>query len=177
MSNFVAAYQKMDIDAYRQTLHDTFIFRYQAFDVEALNLPSDHHNRDEELKITENMFSRHPVTHPDGTTVPGIAGISFDVIDPLTTWDLEYSGDFEGSYGCLFYVRLNIKRPEDNAIVVEGESLFYATARDTLVNDSPVRYWTLTGQIDRTNTSKDADANSSLVNNQVHAWGGVKAQF
>jgi hypothetical protein len=151
MANFREAYRNMDIDEYRRILHNSFIFRYQDQDIQELNLPSDHHNRDEELTITQNMFSRNPIETPEGT-VPGISEISFDVMNPLSIWEVMTDGDFEGSSRRLYYVTLNITRPGANTIQVEGQTEFFVIGRDSLHNGTPSKYWQLTGQVDWTNT-------------------------
>ncbi len=153
MSNFQLTYMRMDDEGYRNVLHTNYLFRFQEFDIDELDLPSDHLNRDEDLEVMTRVFSGDAVVNSQGETIPGISQITFPILTPQTIWDGSTDPDFPNAQRRLYWVELNFSRPGASTIIVQGQTEFFVTSRDSLQGDgTTAQYWQLVGQVDRTDT-------------------------
>jgi hypothetical protein len=150
MANFKAVYERMDVNLYGQLLHTNYQFKYKPEDVENLGLPSDFHNRDDELGIMTNIFSQQPVTNSRGDLVAAITAVTVGTLDLQTPWEDSTDPDFPNSRRRLYQVSLEFTRQTDNTIIVTGQQEFFVSSTDSLHSGIPKQYWQLVGQIDRT---------------------------
>jgi hypothetical protein len=147
IKNLQEAYVKMDIDGYRNVMHKDYIFKFQQYDIDNLNLPSDHFTREEDLASTQNLFSGQAVGG-----VPAVSSITWNVLDGIGIWETSYNPEFPNAQRRLYNFVININRPGATTIVVTGQQEFYVTSRDSLVEGSPTPYWELLGQVDLSDT-------------------------
>ncbi len=147
IQNLRSAYQQMNIDAYRHILHPNFVFKFQQYDIDNLNLPSDHFTREEDLASTENMFSGQIVGE-----VPAVGSISWPMLEGISVWETSYNPEYPNSQRRLYSFAINITRPGATTLIFHGQQEFYVTSRDSMVDGSPTPYWQLLGQVDLSDT-------------------------
>ena len=162
IQNLREAYENMDIDTYRHALHPNFVFKFQQYDIDNLNLPSDHLTREEDLLSTVNMFSGRPVGD-----VPGVILISWPVLERQSIWETSYNPEYPDAQRGLFHFAINITCPGATTIVITGQQEFYVTSRDSIVAGSPTPYWQLLAQIDLSDIGMPRGTENAT-------WGGVK---
>jgi hypothetical protein len=146
MENFKTAYGRMDIDGYRDVLHDDYIFKFKQEDVENLGLEYDRWYKDEELEGAQNLFSGQP---SPSTGEAGVSGIEWSLLSPVGTWEDSTDPDFPNSERALYNIFLRIERPGTTTIEIQGQQIFYVTSRDSVMGDGTTRpYFQLVGQVD-----------------------------
>lgn len=153
IDNLQEAYEKMDIDGYRNVLHMNYIFKFQQYDIDNLNLPSDHLTREEDLESSTNLFSGNAVNG-----VPGVSQITWPSNEKEGTWETSYNPEFPNSQRCLYNFEMNITRPGATTIIVKGKQEFYVAERDSMVDGSPRQYWELLGQVDLSDIETKGEA-------------------
>jgi hypothetical protein len=168
MVNFKAAYGGMKIDDYRAVLAPNYQFILRAADVPAGQ--SDRFTFAEEMHIAENMFSGNAVQKPDGTTAPGISGITVAVMTRTQTWaDVGATDpDFPLTKRGLYEIQISFARAGYNTIIVTGSQEFFVSVRDSMVNGVAKPFCQLRGQRDLSNGTKATEMSS---------WGGVKSLY
>jgi hypothetical protein len=137
------AYTSKDIDAYRALLQDDFVFKFQQYDIDNLNLPSDHLVREDDIASTQNLFSDQPVGGE-----PAVREITWQVMEGLGVWETSGNPEFPGSMRRLYSFEIDVTRPGATTMIVRGQQEFYATSRDTTIDGTPTSYWKLVGQVD-----------------------------
>ncbi len=160
ITNFLASYREMDIEGYREVLHDDFRFYFQPFDIENHNLPSDHWRKDEELTVSENIFSGESCPEEQ----PGFSQITINIFVPLTPWTDSIHPDFPNVRRALYQVSMSAIRPGSTTIEVDGLADFFATSRDSVTDSGTLPYWQLIGHVDLT-VGKTTESSS---------WGAMK---
>ena len=166
MSNFKKAYGEMFMNEYRNTLHSDFKFFYQQADIDNLGLGSDHHNQDEELQISDHIFSGNP---SPSSGEAGVSSIDFNFLEAATTWEDSFNPDFPGARRALFQIILFFERPASTTIEVQGNQEFYVIARDSVQDDATIKdYFQLVGQVDLSDLGKPVEGCT---------WGRVKALY
>jgi hypothetical protein len=156
------AYTSMDIDAYRGLRHADFVFKFQQYDIDNLNLPADHLTRMEDLVSTQNLFSGQAVSG-----VPAVASITWPVLEGIGVWEASVNPEFPNTMHRLYNFMINITRPGATTIIITGQQEFYAASRDSLIDGTLTPYWELLGQVDLSdNGGGKATENAT--------WGSVK---
>jgi hypothetical protein len=162
IKNLQEAYVKMDIDGYRNVMHKDYIFKFQQYDIDNLNLPADHLTRMEDLVSTQNLFSGQAVSG-----VPAVASITWPVLEGIGVWEASVNPEFPNTMHRLYNFMINITRPGATTIIITGQQEFYAASRDSLIDGTLTPYWELLGQVDLSdNGGGKATENAT--------WGSVK---
>jgi hypothetical protein len=143
IQNLRAAYQGMSIDIYRHVLHPSFVFHFLQYDIDNLNLPTDHFTRAQDLTSTESMFSGLPVGD-----VPAVGSINWSVLERQGVWETSSNPEYPDAQRGLFHFAISITRPGATTLIFGGQQEFYVTSRDSMVDGSPTPYWQLLGQVD-----------------------------
>lgn len=149
MENFKTAYTSMDIDGYRDMLHDEFKFIFLPGEG-----PSDFFTRQEELSSAENMFSGEPHVNPDGDPVRAISSIRVENLDPVEPWEdvppsYPYFGEYadDGAQIGYYQVRIVLEH-DDGTITVSSKQFFFAIPVEEDQNGTTRTRWKLIGQED-----------------------------
>ncbi len=135
MANFMAAYGTRDLEGFAATLHRDFVFELDPSDV-ALGQPASW-GRDEELRITANMFSGHDRVK-DGVTIAGIDRIVFVRCEAQGPWTVVTTA--AGTREVLsrtYAVQVRFERSRDVDLEVRGLCIF-EVVRDDIVSDGEV---------------------------------------
>ena len=148
VENFKKIYEEGDIDAYREILHDDYLF--------VLKHPiegAEYFNYDTELVVAQKMFSG--AAGADGA--PAIVAIRFDyealgVWDTVTADDANFGGYDPPARFRDYTVDMYITRQTDTDIIVRGSARFYAITDHTEeIQGQQKPIWQLLGQRDNTN--------------------------
>ncbi len=167
---YVQAYENMDYNEFRNILHPDYQMNLQQRTIQEFPLVGDTFDRAEEWRIAERMFSGQPVTDPDGSLVPAIGTISFDIFQQQTAWAEVAAGqEFAGEHRALYDFVCLAYRPTFSTLRVAGQLVVYAAARDTVINGSEQTYWQMIGMTDLTGPVKQAG--------ETETWGSVKALY
>ncbi|MBK7702151.1 MAG: hypothetical protein IPI34_04270 [bacterium] len=176
MANFRRAYEAMDIDEYRDTLHESFVFVF--VDGSPVAPQNGVYTREEDLVSTTRMFSGEPGQDFDGEPRPGVLGIEIEKFDRLTDWmDVPLDDpDFPGSCLAVFDVRivLFLDTPSYNMITIDSLQYFHVVSAAAEQRDgrAGLRYY-LVGQRD----VEIADPAPQFLSNEDMSWGGVKSLY
>jgi hypothetical protein len=183
MANFVAAYSARNIDGYREVLHDDFRFMFQQADIQNFGLPTNHLDRDQEIAISQVMFSGAP--GPGG--VPGISQIAIQVFVPQTAWeDVGDHPDFPGSRHRIYAINMDVVRPNSTTLQVQGQAEFFVVSQDSMTQGGVLPYWQILGHLDQTETKAVESASWGTLKILYWAqpnptadtsWGKVKALY
>ena len=158
MANFLWSLGNLNLAAYTPVLHADFLFRFQNFDVERFNLPSQYLNRAEELQVAANTFA----------TASGISEIVIQMFEPLEGWVDSVNPLFPDSRRRIYEIHLQVIRPGDTTFVIGGLQEFFVAGRDSTVPGGEMRtYFELKGQLDWSN----AKASEGV------SWGAFKVLF
>ena len=148
VENFKKIYEEGDIDAYREILHDDYLFILKHSIGDA-----DFFNYDTELVVAQKMFSG--AAGADGA--PAIVAIRFDY-EALGVWvdtptDEAHFGGYDPPAKFRDYtVDMYITRQTDTDIIVRGSARFYAITDHTQeIQGQQKPIWQLLGQRDNTN--------------------------
>jgi len=152
MANFVEAYSGMDYQGYADVLHKDFRFVFQECDVDKLDLDSNLLGKEQELEVAVNMFSREPVQKDDGSVIAAIEDIRFLDFHPLGSWETTNElAQYPNAVRRTYQVRVEFIRPSDTNILVEGQSVYYVTCKETDCGANELRpYHQLIGWVDLT---------------------------
>lgn len=86
MENFQTVYEDMDIDGYREVINSDFVIYLSQDTIDEYSLPREFFDYDEEVQITERMFSGNAITRPNGDIIPGITRIQFNLFQAEEAW-------------------------------------------------------------------------------------------
>jgi len=154
MTNFRTVYEDMDFNSYRDMLHPDYKMILQPSTTTLYPDVGTSLDLEEDLRITERMFSGEPLTDPNGELVPGISSISFDQLEQQGTWATSPSNDVipNARFG-LFEVIFRFERPGHSTLMVQGQIKFYVAGRDSFHEGADRTYWQIIGQQDLTQDS------------------------
>ncbi len=157
LANFLWSFRTLDLDGYGGTLHNSFRFKFQEFDVERFDLPSQFLSRDEELEVAALTYA------PESN----IVAIRLEQFYNLMPWtDAPSHPDFPGSRRSVFFLEMSVERADANDLHIEGLQEFFAVSRDSVLQGGEVHpYFEMVGQIDQSNAQKTTE----LV-----SWGAFK---
>lgn len=176
MANFRRACDEMDVDEYRDALHESFVFVF--VDGSPVAPASGVYTREEDLASTTRMFGGEQGQDFDGETRPGVLEIQIVKFDRLTDWmDASLIGpDFPGSCLAIFDVGINLflDTPSHNTITIDSLQYFHvvSAAGDERNGRAGLRYY-LVGQRD----VEIADPAPPFLSNEDMSWGAVKALY
>jgi len=151
MVNFQSALSERDLAALQDVIHPDFKFLINQQDIEEFLLPTDHLNSFEVLVAADNMFSGEVILHPGGSITAAVSAITIDVFTPVDpAWTAsEPDSPFPGAQRRLYDVHLEIERPGNATLVVQGRQEFFVTSRDSVLGDGTARpFHQIWGQCD-----------------------------
>jgi hypothetical protein len=168
LANFLWSLSNLDLNVYTSTLHAEYRFKFQGFDVERFELPSQFLDRQQELEVAANIFA--PASE--------ITAIQIDQFDPLEAWvDTPSHPDFPGTRRGIFQVEILVTRSESTDLRIWGLQEFFLASRDSTLPGGQVRpYFEMIGQIDQSNALKQSlpqRAGAHLLSELV-SWGAFK---
>ncbi len=152
VANLQAAYQRMDVDGYRQLLSPDYLLELQPGTIAAYPDVGDGLDAREDRRCHERLFSGRDVTDPLAQPVPGVQAVRIETMMRLGTWTLSPSNDpIPDTRYAAYEVRLLFDRgPQFSTLVVQGMVLFYVVSRDSLWNGQVRPYYRLRGVRDVT---------------------------
>lgn len=176
MANFRKAYDEMDIDEYRDVLHEDFAFVF--VDGSPVAPPNGVYTREEDLASTARMFSGEQGQDPGGEPKPGVLEVELQSFDRLTDWmDVPLDDPhFPGSCMAIFDVRivLYLDTPSNNTITIDSLQYFHvvSAAGEQRNSQAGLRYY-LAGQRDVV----IEDPTPPFLANEEMSWGSVKTLY
>jgi|GEM_PF-1720975 len=171
MANFQTVYESMDLHGYWEMLDEKFLTLLQQSTTDEFPDLGATLDVNEEMRISERMFSGDAVTDPDGNLIPGVRAISFSVFRALDAWATSPSDDvIPNAEWAPFEVQFLFDRGQNfSTLKVDGIIKFYVTSRDSLHEGVVKDYYQMIGQWDLTN--------SGFKSVEETNWGSVKALF
>jgi hypothetical protein len=170
MSQFVTAYENMDLDNYLALLDPEFLMILG--DETIIDFPDVGTTLDitKEERIHQRMFSGEQLTDPDGNFLPGTSAIVFQVFMALAEWVPSDDEDqFPGTVWAPFELDLLFDRGQSfSTLKVEGTVKIYARAHEAEVDGTTIAYYLMAGMVDLTGYGKGTESGS---------WGSVKALY
>lgn len=152
VANLRAAYERMDVDGYRQLLSPGYLLELQPGTIAAFPDVGDGLDAREDRRGHERLFSGRDVTDPLGQPVPGVRAVRVETMIRLGTWNLSPPNDpIPDTRYAAYEVRLLFDRgPQLPTLAVQGMVLFYVVSRDSLWNGQVRPYYRLRGVRDIT---------------------------
>ncbi len=170
MSNFRWAYEHQDSLAYRDLLDPAFVTVLQPATTQLFPYAGPELTVSEELRIAGRMFRGERLSDPDGTLVPAIAGVSFDLLMQAEPWHISSATDsIPNTRSALFDVVVRVDRTGASTLTIQGQIKFYVTRQDSLHDGVMQSYWRMIGQRDLTDPGPKAI--------ETVAWGEFKARY
>ena len=148
MENFQTAYEDMNIEWFRDLMHEDYKTMLQQDTVNEYGLPQNFFTYEEEIDIQTNIFSGNPIPTPNGA-IPGISSITFTTFERQGIWTTAPANDpnFPNALFATYNVKFEFTRPGGTTLVVTGFIQFYVI--DT--QDGDGEWYKLIGQVDLTN--------------------------
>lgn len=149
MANYQIAYSDMNIAAYRDAvLADTYEFILRDETVEEFEIPDGEFDLDEELAITEKMFSGQ--ANAEGKV---LTDIEIQVFQPDGTWQPvapsdPHFGTVPGALSRMYSVLIYFNVQGDFRYKIHGSQVFYVVADTIMHQDTPTQCYRLRGQLD-----------------------------
>ena len=170
MQNFQAIYETMDVGEYLNLMHPDFQTILQESTTEEFPDVGTTLDRYEEQNIHKRMFSGQPVTDPGGDLVPGIYGISFDVLMPLDVWQISPNEDvIPNTMYAPYEIQVFFDRGQNYSTMrVEGLIKFYVVGQEFEFKGVRRVFYQMVGQVDLTDNHKAVEGTN---------WGTVKAMY
>ena len=149
MDNFQAAYEDMNIDWFRDLMHEDYKTMLQQDTIEEYSLPQNFFTYEEEMAIQTNIFSSNPIDTGDGGTVPGISSIQFTTFERQGIWTTAPANDpnFPNALFATYNVKFEFTRLAGTTLVVTGFIQFYVID----IDEGDGEWYQLIGQVDLTN--------------------------
>jgi len=151
MKNFQTVYEEMDIDGYRQVIDPNFKIYLSQDTITEYALPREFFDYDEEVLIAERMFSGNSLTRPNGTFVPGITRIQFNIFEPEATWETSPADHkIPNALWAPYQVQFVIEQGNVGRLNIEGRINFYLTSQEVEYQGRMQTQWKMVGQEDFT---------------------------
>ena len=170
VTQFLAAYEAMDVDNYLALLDPEFLMVLQDETVDEFPDVGTTLDFTQEERIHQRMFSGESVTDPNGDFVPGVQTIVFSRITALAAWSPSDDLDrFPDTVWTTYEVVIMFYRGQEfSTLKVTGMVKIYARAHEVMVDAEEKTYYLMAGMVDWTGTGKGTE---------VISWGSVKALF
>ena len=152
VSNLRGAYERMDVDGYRQLLSPDYVLELQPGTIAAFPDMGTGLDVREDRRCHERLFSGRDLTDPLGQPVPGVRAVRVETLIRLGTWNRSPANDpIPDTIHAAYDVRLLLDRgPQFPTLVVRGMVLFYVVSRDSLWGGQVRPYYRLRGLRDMT---------------------------
>jgi hypothetical protein len=172
MFNFKSAYDRMNVDEYRNALHPDFVFVFA--DGSPVAPDAGYFTRDEDLQSTTRMFDGEQGHDPDGLPKPGVRDIEFTEMTRLTAWEdvPEDDARFPGAVRALYDVQVvfYLDTESTSTITVGTQQMFYLKSVDEEQTDGSAEpHFYMIGQQDL-----DGRVSASI---DTYSWSEVKALY
>ncbi len=169
MANFKTAYERMDINVYRdEVLADAYDFVLQMETVEEFQLPDNVFDRADELAIATKMFSGQP-----NASARVLTSIEIQALQPLGAWlavpdDDPYFGAQPGAFFRTYYMLFYFNVQGDFRYEIRGNQIFYVVPDTVMHEGAMTPRYRLRGQVDQTSIL-------GAKSTEGTTWGAVKA--
>lgn len=151
MKNFQTVYEAMDIDGYRQVIDTDFRIYLSQDTIDEYFLPRDFFDYDEEVLITERMFSGNAITRPNGDIIPGITRIQFNIYEPVSAWETSPADHrIPNALWATYQVQFVIEQGNVGRLNIDGRINFYLTSEEVEFQGRMQTRWKMVGQEDYT---------------------------
>lgn len=172
MANFQAVTEGLDIDGYREVLDPEFAIYLSQGTIDEYSLPREFFDYDEDMLISERMFSGNAITRPNGDIIPGITGITFNVCQAEAAWAVAPEDHrFAGALWAPFRVDLTVEQGNEGRMTIKGIIEFYLSSEPVDYQGSTIQNYRMVGQVDYT-ASRWAKRPAEDT-----AWGDLKALY
>ncbi len=152
MQNFQTVYEEMDIDGYREVIDPNFVIYLSQETINEYSLPREFFDYDEEVLITERMFSGNAITRPNGDIIPGIVRIQFNVFQAEAAWAVSPADHrIPNALWAPFRVDFTIDQGT-RALDIKGIIEFYLRSEQVEHQGRLQTRYRMIGQVDYTNT-------------------------
>ena len=170
VAQFQTVYESMDVEKYVALLDPGFLMYLQEETI--INFPDVGTTLDfaEEERIHQRMFSRENLTDPNGSFVPGVQTITFNVFKALAAWSLSDDVDrFPDTVWTSFEVEILFGRGQQYwTSKVTGMVKIFARPHTLMADGEEKTTYLMAGMVDFTSYGKVGEDSS---------WGIVKALY
>ena len=126
-------------------------------------------DRETELVALTNLLSGDDLVLSDDQVIPGVDYLSFTVLEKLEDWTTAAADDrVPGAQRATCTVSVFAHRKDGDDLQADSRVVFYATARDSLVEGVAQDYWQLAAQDDLGSAAREL---------QPVSWSGLKAKY
>jgi hypothetical protein len=154
MANFQTVYENMDIDGYRQVIDPSFTIYLSQETIDEFALPREFFDYDEEVLITERMFSGNSITRPNGDIIPGITRIDFSYFQAEAAWATSPADHrIPNALWAPYRVDMTITQGTDGRLNIKGIIEFYLTSEQVEYQGRTQTKYSMVGQIDYTSNA------------------------
>jgi len=170
MENFMTAYETQDVVEYLMIMHPDFQTVLQTETMDEFPEVGPTLDRYEEQNVHKRMFLGDAVTDPQGSLVPGVQNIDFQVFLPVGVWEDTPDGDvFPDALVAPYEVEILLDRGQNySTLMVAGMIKFYVVSREFEHEGTIRQFFQMVGQVDLTGGFKSTET----IN-----WGSVKAVY
>ncbi|HPF69621.1 MAG TPA: hypothetical protein PLQ13_03030 [Candidatus Krumholzibacteria bacterium] len=155
MANFQTVYESMDIDGYREVIDPNFAIYLSQETINEFALPRDFFDYDEEVLITERMFSGNAITRPNGDIVPGITRIDFSYFQPEAAWAVSPADHrIPNALWAPYRVDITITQGTEGRLNIKGIIEFYLTSEQVEYQGRTQTKYKMIGQVDYTSSAQ-----------------------
>jgi hypothetical protein len=171
MISFAIAHETLDRDLYWSLLHPEFEMVLQQETIEQFPDIGPRLEIDEEIRITDRMFSGNDLIDPNGALVPGVVAIHLEKFNPELDWQVSPSDDpIPNVLFAPYQVEFLFNRGQSySQAFAVGQARFYVAARDSVHEGETREYFQLIGIVDLTLGSYKAT--------EQECWGSFKALY
>ena len=151
MENFQTVYEDMDIDGYREVIDPDFVIYLSQDTIDEYSLPREFFDYDEEVQITERMFSGNAITRPNGDIIPGITRIQFNYFQAEAAWAVSPADHrIPNALWAPYRVDFTIDQGNEGRLNITGIIEFYLTSEQVEHQGRTQTKYTMVGQVDYT---------------------------
>ncbi|MCP4574492.1 MAG: hypothetical protein GY838_19245 [bacterium] len=150
MRNFMDVYEDRDYTGYLTVIDPEFKIFLKQETVDEFGLPRDYFGYDEEIVITEKMFSGNPPREGVGA----ISNIELSVLSQVGTWELTENTVFPGALESQYEVQFKIMQSTtdgERQLNITGRIIFFLSTEQVDHNGRERTLYRMVGQIDETN--------------------------
>lgn len=172
MQNFETAYEGRNLNGYVDMLDEDFLCFLKQETVSYFGLHRSYFDREEEVGITEVMFSGNPPCE----CVGAISDIDIVTLRQIDTWETTENTEFPGALESQFDVDFRVMQSTnagERQINIKGRLIFFLSTEQVEHQGATRTLYHLTGMIDET----DAAAKAGVVPTEDVSWGSLKALY
>ncbi len=172
MANFQTVYEDMDILGYREVIDSGFVIYLSQDTIDEYSLPREFFDYDEEVQITDRMFSGNARTRPNGDIIPGITRIQFNYFQPEAAWaDSPPDHRIPNAIWAPFRVDFTIEQGNEGRLNIKGIIEFYLNSEQVEHQGRIQTKYSMIGQMDYTGYGSLKRPTTDV------SWSDVKALY